>query len=221
MKTLLIFFSLIFFINSQAQQTMPVAAYKGTDPSKPLIFYISGDGGLNNSFSSALVKKLNGLGYPVVGLNAKTYFWTKKDPQKAANDISKILNQYMAEWKCKNFVMVGYSFGADVMPFLENRLPAILMPGNKHTILMSPSKTTDFEIHLLSMIGLNGNDGESVLKEIQRMKGPVTIFFGSDEDDFPVEEIRQNNVRSLKLPGGHHYDGNVDEVVRQIVQSIR
>jgi len=37
---------------------------------KPVLFYISGDGGWNK-FSNAFIQNLNGKGYEVVGLNAR------------------------------------------------------------------------------------------------------------------------------------------------------
>lgn len=221
MKKLLTILFLFFMVKLFAQDTLPVTAYKGTDTAKPLIFYISGDGGLTNSFSSSFIRKFNRQGYSIIGLNSRTYFWTKRKPKQAADDISKVLAKYMKEWNYKTFVLIGYSFGADVAPFIQNHFLPAIADLDKHIILMSPTKKTDFEIHILDMIGIGSQNGESVPAEINKLTKPVTMIFGGDENDFPVKVITSKNVQTIKLPGGHHYDGNVDEVIKQITDKIK
>lgn len=220
MAKLITLISLLVFIKANAQSNLPVTAYQSSDTTKPLVLYVSGDGGLSNSFAP-LLKKMNALGFPIIGLNAQSYFWKKKKPQRATEDFTKLLTYYMNTWHCKNYVLVGYSFGADVIPFIKNRLSPEFATMNKSTILMSPSKRTDFEIHILGMIGCEINRGHNIPKEINRMKGPVAIFFGNEEHKFPVKEITSSNIQFTRLPGGHHYHSDVDEVVRCIADTIR
>ena len=89
---------------------------------KPLIFYISGDGGFNK-FSTNLCESLNKKGYDVFALNAKSYFWNKKTPEQTATDINNYLIKKIAGRKNQQVVLIGYSFGADVLPFIVSRLP--------------------------------------------------------------------------------------------------
>jgi type IV secretory pathway VirJ component len=219
MKKLLVLL-ILFSTRSLFAQNLPVTPYKGSDPTKPIIFYITGDGGWN-SFSTSFVQKLNRQGFSVVGLNSKSYFWSKKDPQKAASDISTVLQQYLVTWNEKKLVLIGYSFGADVLPFIGRRLSKAIGDSVVSFVLMSPSTKTDFEIHVLGMIGIGGNSGDSVPDEVNRLSKPVLFVTGSDETDFPFKKLTLKNYTLVKLAGGHHYDGNVDEVVKQIVQRIR
>lgn len=209
----------VFILNAQSN-SIPVNTYKGTDAGKPLIFYISGDGGWN-SFSTSLATALNKEGYSVISLNSKSYFWSRKTPQQAANDIAALLNQYMKSWNNKSFVLIGYSFGADVTPFIQNKLPQNLTDALKHTLLMSASKTTDFEVHVLGMIGVSSSNGQDVPSEINKITKPVTLLFGSDEKDFPIQRINNKNCITIRLAGGHHYDGNINELVKTITYQIK
>src|SRR5437773_12386720 len=87
--------TIIFFSSfhiSIAQSKPPLALYSNADTTKPLIFYISGDGGFNK-FSTSFMDTLNKQGYAVIGLNAKEYFWNKKTPQEAANAIESAINE--------------------------------------------------------------------------------------------------------------------------------
>src|SRR5258706_11199441 len=145
--TVILFFGLRLF--SFAQTTsLPVSLYSSSDTTKPLIFYISGDGGFNK-FSTSFMQTLNRQGYAVIGLNAKAYFWNHKKPQDAANAIEGAINEANKQWKKKNIVLLGYSFGADVAPFMLTHFSTSLAGKVNHLILLSPSSKTDFEIHVL------------------------------------------------------------------------
>ena len=87
-----------------------------------LCVIVSGDGGwaaIDKGISAALAKQ----GIPVVGLNALKYFWSARTPDQSAKDLERILRHYLAAWKKQKVLLVGYSFGADVIPFMATRLP--------------------------------------------------------------------------------------------------
>ncbi|MGG2475679.1 AcvB/VirJ family lysyl-phosphatidylglycerol hydrolase, partial [Rhizobium sp. BR5] len=82
----------------------------------------SGDGGwrdLDEEVGSALQKQ----GVPVIGVDALRYFWKEKEPQEVASDLARIIDTYRKEWKVRNVVLIGYSFGADIIPATYNLLP--------------------------------------------------------------------------------------------------
>ncbi len=221
MKAVL-FFILFLCTRADTQSAgVPVSAYIGSPASKTLFFYISGDGGLNNFFSRTFMQQFRQQGFPIIGMSSKSYFWSKKTPEQAANDIGKVINAYLKKWNCQDFVLIGYSFGADVAPFIQMRFPSGLSRQAKHIILMSPSQKTDFEIHLLGSLGFYRNKGLNVTSEINKLTVPTTLIFGRNEKGFPVESITAKNVKTIKIPGGHHYQWNVAEVVKQITNAAK
>ena len=90
--------------------------------SDTLVVFVSGDGGWAK-IDKSISKVLADSGMPVVGLNALQYFWTKRTPESAARDLQSILENYLSTWKKERVLFVGYSRGADVLPFMINRLP--------------------------------------------------------------------------------------------------
>jgi type IV secretory pathway VirJ component len=205
----------------QAQKTLlPLSMYSSADTTKPLIFYISGDGGFNK-FSTSFMQTLNKQGYAVIGLDAKDYFWHKKKPQDAATAIEADIIEINKKWKKQNIVLIGYSFGADVAPFMLRRFTPALAGKVYRLILLSPSTKTDFEIHISQMLGWGKDSGESVPAEINAITIPVTIITGDDEDEFPFSELTIKNKRLIKMPGGHHYDGKVDALCSQVVSQTK
>lgn len=216
MMNKLIVFIILFFVQNQtwAQADLPIDTLMSKDMSKPLVFYISGDGGFN-SFSTSFMKQWNNAGYPVVSLNARSYFFRAKQPDVAAKVIAGLLNHYMASWRRNSVILIGYSFGADVLPFIQTRLPQNIETKVNHTVLLSPSHTTDFEVHLFY-----GHSGSNVPAEINKLNNPTLLVYGNKESDVPVNEVRNPKVTSLVFSGDHHYDDNVSELVAQIVKRL-
>jgi type IV secretory pathway VirJ component len=202
---------IFLFINAKTiAQNLPVDTFDSKDVSKPLVLYLTGDGGMN-AFSKLLVQQWNSKGYPVVALNIKSYLWKAKTPDKAAADITSLLRQYLTNWKRQNVILAGYSLGADVLPFIQTRLAADVNNRASHVVLISPSATTDFEVHMIY-----SSKGESVPAEINKLTKPTIVVFGSTEKDVPEKSISNKNVTILKVPGDHHYNDNVAVLVQQI-----
>ncbi len=150
-------------------QTGNLPVKEWTDPAnKPFILYISGDGGFNN-FSTGLCNELNRSGYNVTAINAKTYFWEKRTAEQSALDIASYLDKKMAGRNNQQLVLAGYSFGADVLPFIVNKLPEAMKKKLVSVVLLSPSTTTDFEIHWADIFGISKKRSIDVVAEINRM----------------------------------------------------
>jgi type IV secretory pathway VirJ component len=190
-----------------------------TDQQKPFILYITGDGGWNK-FSQRFAQIMADNGYPIISLNAAKYFWEKKSPEQTASDLSKLIKVYMKQWNRKEVILAGYSFGADVMPFAYTRLPGGIAALVKHVVLLSPSPNADFEIHLIVLLGGKSN-GPSVPSEINKITGKsILIVLADDDKDFPLDRLTIKNYSTIKLPGGHHYDGDVISVCTAIAREL-
>lgn len=192
---------------------LPVKEYVSAS-STPYIFYISGDGGFN-TFSSDLCTGIQKAGYTIASLNAKSYFWNRKSPEQATLDIVGYLQKQLKNRKNQDLILVSYSFGADILPFIVNRLPDSLKKNLMAVFLLSPSTSTDFEIHWLDMLGGSNRRDMDVVEEINKMGQQKTIsIFGSEEKGFPVNEVRLKNFSNHIIPGGHHFEGNIDTLVK-------
>lgn len=214
-KTLIVASFFLLQLNyARATTDLPIDTLGSNDRSKPLVLYITGDGGFN-SFSKTFMKQWNINGYPVVALNAKSYFWETKSPEDAAKDVSGLIAEYLSLWKRNEVILVGYSFGADVMPFILTRVSPVILNKIRHTVLFSPSKNTDFTIHLFYEDG-----GSSVASEINKLNKPVLIIFGDEEKDLPDKQINNKNVTVMKVAGDHHYDNKISEVINDIVKRL-
>lgn len=202
-----------------AQKGMPVKEWASSSQ-LPFVVYLSGDGGFN-AFSNNLCDALNKAGYSVTAINSRSYFWGKKTPEQAAHDIAVYLEPQLNK-KNRQLILAGYSFGADVLPFIVNRLPESVRKNLVSVILLSPSTSTDFEIHFMDMIGANAKRSMDVVAELNKMNAQKTAaIFGSDDAVFPVNTIKLSNYSFETLAGGHHFEGNADKVAQAMIKHFQ
>lgn len=159
------------------------------NPQSPMVLLITGDGGWKG-FDPVLANQFVSKGVPVVALNALHYFWTQRTPAESTQTITGMLNTYLRSWHKKSFILIGYSFGADVLPFIVNRLPHDLLIDCRGVVFISPGSTTDFEIHISQMLGRKENWRYNVVREIQNLKTKKALFFFGKEDRyFPIKSL--------------------------------
>ena len=210
----------VLFASTTVAQNFPVTEWNATTHQKPLVFYISGDGGINN-FSSDLCESLKDKGYDVSALNAKSYFYDKKTPEETANELNDYLSKKIKGRSNQQIAIIGYSFGADVLPFILNRLPKNIHDKIIVSFLMASSGSTDFEIHWADMLGGNKKRSMDVVTEINKLiDDNVVIISGSDDGNLELNKITLKKYTHEVLPGGHHFDGDTEEIVRVILNHI-
>ncbi len=182
---------------------------------------LTGDGGwagIDQEVAGAIAAS----GIPVVGWNSLKYFWTPRTPEAAARDLERVIERYAAAWHRPQVLLVGYSFGADALPFLYNRLPEAVRKSVRTVSLLGLSDTAAFEFHVSDWIPGADGAGRPTLPEVRRMQpARVLCLYGSDEGDSPCRQLAGPTERSEALAGGHHFGGDYAALARLIVAYAR
>ena len=195
---------------------LPVVITHSKTPDKqaPVALLISGDGGWYG-FEQSIADNLAKQGIPTIGLDSKKYFWNRRTPEETASDIAKALNFYSNEWGRDKFILIGYSLGAEIVPFIVNRLPEEIKSKVESAVLLSPATTTDFEIHISNMLGMgNRQNTYNTMDEITKMSVPTLIIFGDGEKTEIPELLSKTPVVIRKIPGDHHYKFNLTLIMQ-------
>jgi type IV secretory pathway VirJ component len=191
------------------------------DDSKPLVFLISGDGGWT-SFDHSLAESMAQKGMPVVGLDAQNYFWNVKSPDKCAQEIGQAVEHYMQQWNKRSFILAGYSFGANIIPFIADKLTPELKQALTGLYCLSPNIKADFEIHIMDMLGFGAKrESYNVPSQINKMRQlSTTCIFGEEEDKSLPEHFKEAGAQVITIPGNHHYNNNPARAGEIIVQQV-
>lgn len=195
---------------------VPAAAQSGDTVS---LFY-SGDGGWRD-LDRAVAEQMAERGYPVVGVDTLRYFWQRKSPEQAASDLSELMREYREKWHAKRFVLIGYSFGADVMPALYNRLPDSDKSQVDAVLLLALAHSGAFEIKVQGWLGKDGDEVATGPELAKLPAAKVLCVYGTEEAPesgcTQAEAIGEN----LQLPGGHHYDKDYPALAQRLIAAIQ
>jgi type IV secretory pathway VirJ component len=197
---------------------LPLVEMPAKQPAGDLLAVIvSGDGGwagIDRDVATDLVAK----GVPVVGLNSLKYFWSARTPDGAAADLQRIARHYLAVWGRQRLLLVGYSLGADVLPFMANRLPADLQSRIRLVALLGPSRRTSFQFRLTDWLGAGDGGDLPVLPEVAKLRGkPLLCLYGQEEDDSLCTEIGRLG-KAVSFQGSHHFNGAYGSLADRILR---
>ena len=200
---------------------LPLVEVPAVEPgSDTLVVILSGDGGWA-SIDRDLADTLASQGVSVVGLNCLRYFWTPRTPEEAARDLERILRHYLAAWRKTDALLIGYSRGADVLPFMANRLPVEVLSRVRAIALLGPAPAVEFEFHLTDWLQDASATGRPVLPEVEKLRGKrMLCVYGEEEKDTLCKSIDPAFVDVIRLPGGHHFDGGYDVLAKRILREV-
>jgi type IV secretory pathway VirJ component len=188
----------------------------GAPPSDALALLLSGDGGwagLDRDVAAALAAR----GIAVIGLDSLRYFWSARTPDGLAADLDRIIQYYLPHLGKKRVLLIGYSQGADVLPFAVNRLPPETRAHVALAAVMGMSEHALFEFHVTSWVS-DDNSGPATLPEVKRITGmAVVCIYGEDESDSLCPALDPQKVIIVKLKGGHHFDGDYGSLAQTIL----
>jgi type IV secretory pathway VirJ component len=193
---------------------------QGASASDFFAIIMSGDGGwagLDQDIAAALSAK----GIPVVGLDSLRYYWTARTPDGLAADTDRLIRYYLAHFGKKRVLLIGYSQGADVLPFAVNRLPEATRSRVALTAVLGMSEHALFEFHVSSWVS-DDTSGPATMPEINRISGmPVLCIYGEDEKDSLCPKLDPKRIIVVKVKGGHHFDGNYAGLAQVIMSATK
>ncbi len=168
---------------------------------------LSGDGGwaaLDRGVSATLASK----GISTVGWDSLSYYWTARSPAEATNDLVRVLRHYLDAWHKERVILIGYSFGAEVLPFMADGLPPDLRERVDLVALLGLGPTAMFEFHLNDWLSTGrGADALPVLPEISKLGWtPVLCVQGAEEEDSICPQLTDLGVKVHKVAGDHHFE---------------
>jgi type IV secretory pathway VirJ component len=179
---------------------------------------LSGDGGwvaLDRGVSKELAKH----GMPIVGWDSLKYFWVARTPDGIAHDLDRVMRHFAAKWHKTHVLLIGYSQGADTMPFMENRLPAQTREMVGLTALLGLSDNALFQIHLANLLG--NARGVPTAPELKEWSGPPYLcIYGEEDRDAACDQLTGPGGVVIKMSGGHHFGGKYAQVAQEILSRL-
>lgn len=208
----------------QALQTvsdqLPVVVLATHPTRDTMAIILSGDGGwrdLDKTIGDIFQK----TGVPTVGLDSLRYFWAKRTPQDLARDITKIVKKYSTQWGTADVMLIGYSFGADVLPEAWLALDPATKAQIKQISLLGVSSSADWEITVSGWLVGPSTNARPTGPALQKMPGALLqCVYGVEEKDSPCPGLAASGGQIIGTQGGHHFDGNYVAIAKDIVDGL-
>ena len=129
-----------------------------------------------------------------------------------------IIDTFLSRWGGSKVVLVGYSFGADVLPFAYDRLSPETKSHIVQLSLLGFSTAADFEIRVAGLVGAGPGKEALPTEPALAPIDPTMIqcFYGADEDDTACRSL-QGKAEVIRTAGGHHFDGNYGALAQRIL----
>jgi len=181
--------------------------------------FLTGDGGwvgLDRGVSAELAKH----DIPIIGWDSLKYFWSPRTPEGAAQDLDRVLRHFSGAWHKSRALLIGYSQGADTMPFMVNRLPPATRQIVGFTTLLGISDNAVFEFHVTNWLG-ETSGGLPTAPELAHWSGsPYLCLYGADDADSACKQLTGHDGSALEMPGGHHFGGGYAEIAEVILRKL-
>jgi type IV secretory pathway VirJ component len=198
---------------------LPLIEVPASGSGDRLAVFLSGDGGWAG-LDKQVARALSDRGIPVVGVDSLRYFWKERTPEGLAADIDRLVRFYAWQWKKKHVLLIGYSQGADVLPFAVNRLPPATRDLVQLTTLIGVSETAAFEFHVSNWFG--GSGDQPVKPETNKLSASNTLcVYGEDDEDSLCPTIGAEHATVAHLAGGHHFGGDYRKLAELILSHAR
>jgi type IV secretory pathway VirJ component len=200
---------------------LPVTEVPAAGHSEEFALLLTGDGGWAG-LDQELAARLAAGGVPTVGLNSLRYFWKQRTPDESARDVARLMRHYLAAWHKQRALLIGYSFGADVLPFVVNRLPPELRAQVASVSLLGIDANASFEVSVADWVGSEGS-GPPTRPELAALGPlPVLCIYGEGESDSICPGLPAGAHLAREQVGkGHHFSGEYATLAERILAFAR
>jgi lysylphosphatidylglycerol synthetase-like protein (DUF2156 family)/type IV secretory pathway VirJ component len=203
---------------------MPASPASPPGPLLAIVF--SGDGGWRD-LDRTVAEKLRSQGVSVIGWDSLRYFWSHKTPEQTARDLGAVIDTYTARWGASKVALIGYSFGAGVLPFAYDRLPPEAKQRVVRLSLLGFGSSADFEISMMGWLGAPPTKNALPTKPALAPIDPAMIqcFYGRDDGDSLCPSLaktaKADKAEVIETGGGHHFDGDYGALAERILDGFR
>jgi type IV secretory pathway VirJ component len=202
----IIFSSLSIAQKPELTKNMPVIESRSEGQQDYYVILFTGNGGWK-PLVKAITQYLNSQDVSVVAINSYKYFRSEKKPEQIACDLEGIIDRYNIKWNMGKVVLLGYSMGAEVIPFAVNRLDKKYTDMLQDIVMIAPWQKATFKDKWIDHL-IDIDKGFDINVEIDKMEYKNAFIICDDNKISLCHEQLDNKIDPEVLEGGHHFGGD-------------
>ena len=219
----LMFGGMLFFGYLKAGPDIFEVASRASPRQNESIVFVSGDAGLGRwSLGGRVAQQLAAAGYPVTGVDTLVAFSERKSPEQTAELLARAMNAADAHNPGAPIVLMGQSFGSDILPIAIGGLPPAQRAMISRIILIVPGSQAYLQVSPGEMAGIVPADLDLAPFALRLPNVPITCIYGIHEKDSlcPVF-ANQPNATVIGMPGGHALNRDSNALFSVVTRALR
>lgn len=186
------------------------SAYSPVVPVGTVAVLFSGDMGFRTGMGPKIAARLVADGIPVLGVSSLVEFRHERTPDEVRAFIAASTRRGLAFAHADRAILIGQSFGADMLQVGATGLPADLRGKVQMVALVVPGDTVIFRASPAELFNWAKPDAAALPTARKLTWAPAICIYGREEDDSLCPRLDLPNVQRVALPGGHplHYDAD-------------
>ncbi|MDP5279494.1 AcvB/VirJ family lysyl-phosphatidylglycerol hydrolase [Sphingomonas sp. DG1-23] len=182
--------------------------------------YFSGDMGLRFGMGPKVAPALAARGLPVLGISSAVNFATHRTRAELDAILADAIRAAVARTGASKVVLIGQSFGADMIATAAPDLPVELRERVAAIGLVVPSRTVFFRADPTGITYLGTPDARPALAVRALDWAPIICIYGVRESESLCPALDGTHARVIALPGGHFLNRDDKLLVATIVDAL-
>lgn len=196
----------------------PPGAPRHRDP--VVAVFWSGDMGLRLGTAETVIGTLGKLGFPVLTVSSPMLFAGKRDTAFVDEQVARSLREALDRSGASKVVVIGNSFGADMVAVGLGHLPADLRARISSVVLVVPGMSIHFHANPTGLFYTGPTDADPD-RTIRLLHGlPVSCIYGRAEDDSLCDDPLLTRARRIGIDDGHMMLWSREAIDRAVINTV-
>lgn len=189
-------------------------------PAPVVVVNVSGDMGLRFLLGASTSRGLTAHGYPVLGVTSPVVFRHRRTRAEITTSVAAAIRHAMAATGARRVVVMGQSYGADIVQTGLADLPPSLRRHVAAIVLVLPGDSVFFRADPTGLAYHGRPDSIATTTADTLRWAPLTCIYGVEETDSLCPRLRVAGATIVPMPGDHDIDHDADGLLRHVLRAI-
>lgn len=200
----------------------PVHVYPAVPPAADVaVVNVSGDMGLRFLLGASTSRGLTEHHLPVVGIASPVVFRQRRTRAEVDTFVADVVRTAIARTGRRRVIVMGQSYGADIVQTGLARLPPELRARVAAIILVLPGDSVWFRADPTGWSYRGTPDSVATTTAETLTWAPLTCIYGVEEDDSLCPRLTLPGARIVGMPGGHNIRHDENALLNHVLEAIR
>lgn len=181
--------------------------------------FFSGDAGMRFGMGPFIAEALRARGASVTAVSTSTMFRYGATRDELDRRVADVVAHAARAAGARKLVVIGQSYGADVLQTGLADLPAAIRQRIARIVLIVPGTGTYFRADPLGLAYDLAPDSRSIESVATIDWAPLTCLYGAEETDSVCPLLRMRNAAVVRLPGGHYLNHDKPGVAAAVLRA--